>query len=64
MNFLVQIDEADGSWTRVVAWCSSEHHAIKLAKTWCYNENIEWEDVSAEMFNTFEHGDTVDYINL
>lgn len=60
MHFLVQID-TDEDWTRVVAWANSEFQAIKKGKDYCRENDIVWEDVSAEMFNTFEHGDVVNY---
>ena len=61
MFFLCTVYTDEGDYYRYVASTGSEFHAARLARNHAKNEGLIVEDVEAEIFDTFEHGDPDDY---
>lgn len=59
--WLVEVEDENNDWTRCVVRASSEKQACFKARQWYTNDGMEVWDVSAEEFNTFDHGDISDY---
>ena len=64
MFWLVTVFTEDGEHYRCVAQCSSESQACFMARRFYRAEGEVVEECEAEMFNTFQHGDTRDYENV
>ena len=61
MFFLVQVETEDNGTFTCVANSTSEYYAEKAARNYYREEGEIVAEVTAEMFNSFEHGDPRDY---
>ena len=60
MFFLVEVETADGAY-RCVVNTSSEYYAERKARVYYKSEGEIVLDATAEVFDTFQHGDPEDY---
>ena len=65
MHWYCRVNGFNGEWNAYCVWAPSEYRAIRKLTLYLIDVEgfspDELEDVTAEMWNTFEHGDFNDY---